>query len=100
MKFLSKLYLTFNFSERDRYESRSSYSAEIIEEAKRYLVCHPADILEISGEMCKSDIKTFRKLLKTDPLSIKQTERHHKYSVTFVISTAKLLNGDSDETSL
>lgn len=91
MEYLAKLFLKFSFSYKHRDETRSEFIERIIEEAKEHVSYYHADILEISGAMFKSDIKNFKTLLDTEPLSSEPTEEHHKYWVTFVIPTKKLL---------
>ncbi len=93
MKIFCKLYISINFFERNHsYESRSYFIEEIIEDTKESILQHHADTVEISGEMFKTDIKNFIKIIKTKPSSIEPTEKANKYLVTFVIPAKKLLN--------
>lgn len=99
MKNFCKLYISVNFFERDRYESRSYYCERILEEARKSALYHHANTVAISGEMFKTDIKHFTKILETEPSSNEPTEESHRYYVTFVITADKLLNEDSAESS-
>lgn len=91
MKFLSKVYLTFSFAHKFRDETRSDYIERVIAEAKEKVSFHHADILEITGSMFNSDIKVFKKILDTVPISSKPTTEPHKYAVTFIVPAEKLL---------
>ena len=96
MKYFSKLFVTFTFSEKEREESRADYIARVITAIKeRALKCH-SDIVEISGELFSNDIKCFQKELKMEPIS-KDKAKDHKYFVTFVISANKLTANSSTE---
>lgn len=94
MNYLSKLYVTFSFAGKERDESRSDFIVSAISDIREKALAHHSDIVEISGELFSNDIKCFKRELRIEPIS-KERISGNKYSATFVISVAKLLDDSS-----
>ncbi len=89
MKSFVTLTYHFAFSERPRSETRSDYIITVLENIKEKAEEHQVDIIQISAEMFKNDVKNFEKILDVTPSSVRYLD-FNKLSVTFKIPADKL----------